>query len=61
MYIYIFFSSLREDIEWILIMIIRKKKKKSQQGLMWETFKTISFSEKIATCLAFVKVVYDKY
>lgn len=41
--------------------MIRKKKKKSQQGLMWETFETFSFSEKIAMRSAFVKVVYGKY
>lgn len=45
--IYIFFS-LREDVEWILIMIMRKKKKKNQQYLMWETFEIFSSSEEIA-------------
>lgn len=57
--IYIFFS-LQEDVEWILIMIMRKKRKKNQQHLMWETFETCS-SEEIAMCLAFIKVVHDKY
>lgn len=47
MYIYIFFS-LWEDVEWILIMIMRKKEKKNQQYLMWETFEIFSSSEETA-------------
>lgn len=58
--VYIFFS-LQEDVEWILIVILRKKKNKNQQYLMWETFETFSFSEEIAMCLAFIKVICDKY
>lgn len=53
-YIYIFFS-LQEDVEWILIMIIRKKKKKNQQYLIWETSETFFLLERNCNVFGFYR------